>query len=175
MEEHLPISNLLQQLSINRYNSANQYKYPSKCRVQLNWLWFVIHGKVLNFDDWAFSQQGKKIKINRIINGSMTCKWYENYLNTLNTELWWLYAFFVLILSIFSIWFTIERANFRKSCSWILEKHYQTSINLTDAFNFTVEFSNYVGFHEIKGFCAFTKYTTQKFTANPQFVSMSWN
>ena len=50
-------------------------------------------------------QQGKKIKMNRIINGSMTIKQYESYHNTLNTELLIVFLFLILTLSIL---FTIK-------------------------------------------------------------------
>ena len=79
--------------------------------------------------------------------------------------------FFVLILSIL---FIIEPNNFKKSYSWISEKQDQTSINLSNVFNFIGSFSNYVGFGEIKWLCAFIKYTTQKFITKLQSKSMSW-
>ena len=46
-------------------------------RVRLNWPWFVIQDRILNYHNWillswAYSQQDKKIKINGIINGSVT-------------------------------------------------------------------------------------------------------
>ena len=44
---------------------------------------------------WAFSRQDKKIKINGIINGSLTFIWYESY----NTEN------YVGLCSIFFYWF----------------------------------------------------------------------
>ena len=46
---------------------------------------------------WAFSWQNKKIKTNGTINGSVTFKAHESYLNTLNTKLCWLYCFFFCI------------------------------------------------------------------------------
>ena len=39
---------------------------------------------------WALSPQDE--------NGSVTFKQFESYLNTLNTEQWWLCSFFVLII-----------------------------------------------------------------------------
>ena len=48
---------------------------------------------------WAFSGQDKKMKISGIINGSVTFKWYESYLNTSNTELCW------ILCSFFLYWF----------------------------------------------------------------------
>ena len=62
-------------------------------RVRLNRSWFVIHDKVLNYHDIIlcyhkpFHNKIKKIKINGIINGSVTFKLYESCLNMLNTEL----------------------------------------------------------------------------------------
>ena len=48
--------------------------------------------------------------------------------------------------------FTIERTDLlKKFYSLISEKHDQTSI----------QFSNYIGFHEFKSLCAFKKYTAQ--------------
>ena len=41
-----------------------------------------------------FSRQDKKIEIIRIINGSVTFKQYESYLNTLNTGQLWLFSIF---------------------------------------------------------------------------------
>ena len=54
----------------------------------------------------------------------------------------------------------IEPANLKISYSRISEKHDQTSINLTNVFDFRGEFSNYVAFHEIKWLCAFSKCAT---------------
>ena len=47
---------------------------------------------------WAFSWHGKKIKINGIMNGSVTFKQYEIYFHTLNTELCRLCSFFFLLI-----------------------------------------------------------------------------
>ena len=78
---------------------------------------------------WAFSQQGKKIKISGIINGSMTFRWYESY-KILNTELLIRLLFLVLVLSIL---FTIESTNLKTSYSQFSD---QTYINLTNIFDF---------------------------------------
>ena len=79
---------------------------------------------------WVSSWQYGKIKIIGIMSGSLT---YETYLNTLNTELCWLY-------SLFLYWFfhivQVEPTHLRKLYSWISEKHDQTSINLTNVFDF---------------------------------------
>ena len=40
-----------------------------------------------NSSSWAFSRQDEKIKLNGIINGSVTFQQYESYHNTLSTEL----------------------------------------------------------------------------------------
>ena len=60
------------------------------------------------------------------------------------------------------------------SYSQISEKYDQTSINLTNVFNFIGSFSNYVGFDEIKWLYALTKYDSQNFIKKPQSASMSW-
>ena len=70
--------------------------------------------------------------------------------------------------------FSIDLTNLEKSYSRISEKHDQTSINFTSVFNITGQFSNFVGFDEIKWLWIFTKYTTQNFITKPQFISMSW-
>ena len=44
---------------------------------------------------WTFTQQGKKVKLNRITNGSVTFKQYLSYHNTFNTELCILCSFFL--------------------------------------------------------------------------------
>ena len=122
------------------------WKYNT--RGQFNRSWFVIHNKVLNFHDW-------------ILELSMDL-WHLNSTKVIST-LWTLnyddcVPFLVLILSIL---FTIKATNLWKPYSWISKKHDQTSINLTDVFNFKGWFSNYVGFHEIKLLCGFTKKTAQ--------------
>ena len=107
----------------------------------------------------VFSRHNKKRKMIEIIYGSVKI---ESYLNTLNTILI-VFLFPVLILSIF---FTIDRTNFKKSYSEIPKKPDQTSITLTNIFGF-----DFVVFDEIK--CAFTKCTAQKFAKRPESTSVS--
>ena len=69
-----------------------------------------------------------------------------------------MFIMLLLLAMILSILFTIEPTNLRKSYSRID----QTSIILTNKFDFTGQFSHYVAFDEIKCLCAFTKYPTHK-------------
>ena len=74
----------------------------------------------------------------------MTFKAFESYLNTLNTELLTVFLFLVMVLFIL---FIIEPTNLKKSYSQISD---QTSINLTNIFEFMGYCLNYVEFDEIK-------------------------
>ena len=65
------------------------------------------------------SGQHKKIKINEIINKYVTLKKYENYDNTLDTEL---LIVLICLALIRSILFTIKPTNFKKSFSRIFEE-----------------------------------------------------
>ena len=56
---------------------------------------------------WAFSGQDKNMKISGIINGSVTFKWYESYLNTSSTELCWILCSFFLYW-FFHVWYEIK-------------------------------------------------------------------
>ena len=42
----------------------------------------------------------------------------------------------LFLVLIFSLLFEMEPANFKKSCSWIYEKHDQNFINLANVFEF---------------------------------------
>ena len=53
------------------------------------------------------------------------------------------------------------------------EKYEQTSINLTNVFDFIGQFWNYVTFDEIKWLFAFTKYATQKLRTKPRSTPLS--
>ena len=136
-------------------------------------MWFKIHDEVLDFHDWIFCYHEpfhNKIKIIGIIKNL----WHLNNVKLILT-LWKLnYVDCVLFSCILSILFTIEPTNLKKYFSWIFEKHDQTSINLTNVFDFIGYFLNRIVFDEIKWLFALTKYTTQKFTTKPQFTSMSW-
>ena len=93
--------NLVLSNNLNMQNSLVMFTFSVfnwKYRVRLNASWFAIHNEILQLNSllsWSFSQQDKKIKITEIINGSGTFKWYESYVNTLNTELGWLCSFFM--------------------------------------------------------------------------------
>ena len=76
----------------------------------------------------------------------------------------------VLILPIL---FTVEPTNLTKSYSQICEKHYQTSINVANVFDFIGSFLNYVAIDKIKWLYAFAEYTTQKYITKPQSMLMS--
>ena len=82
---------------------------------------------------WAFSRprQDKKIKINGIITGSVTFEYYESYFNTWN----------ILFSCIDSFHVVQNRVNQlkKKPYSWICEKHDQTSTDLTNVFDVTVQ------------------------------------
>ena len=80
------------------------------------------------------------------------------------------FLFLVLTLTIL---FTIKPTNLKKSYSQISEIHDQNSINLTNPFDFTGSFSNYVGFDIIKWSCVFTRYAIQIFMIKPESISMS--
>ena len=63
---------------------------------------------------------------------------------------------FPFLVLIFSILFIIEPTNLKNALLEFPKKHDQTSINLTNIFDFNCEFSYYVGFDEIKWLCDFT-------------------
>ena len=74
----------------------NEWSHHIWCAILLNdmvWLNWSFSKRGFEFSrlnsllSQAFSRQNKKIKINRIINGSVTFRSYESYLDTLNNEL----------------------------------------------------------------------------------------
>ena len=107
--------------------------------VWLNESWFVIYDEVLNFHDgilWFHEPFHDEKKIQKSIALSMDLRhwnnmkailsfWTPNYVDSI--------SFLLLILSIF---FTIEPNNFKKPYSVISGKHDQSSIILTNVFNF---------------------------------------
>ena len=107
--------------------------------VRLNESWFVIYDEVLNFHDgilWFHEPFHDEKKIQKSIALSMDLRhwnnmkailsfWTPNYVDSI--------SFLLLIISIF---FTIEPNNFKKPYSVISGKHDQSSIILTNVFNF---------------------------------------
>ena len=97
---------------------------------------------------WAFSRQVETL-------------WILDYVDCV--------PFPVLILSIL-----FKPTHLTKSYSQISEKYDQTSINLTNVFDFRGKFSNYFAFDEIRWSCALTKYTRQKFIIKHDLCLNDW-
>ena len=86
-----------------KYTPNNKYLLESEFNLTGRDLWFTTRFEFLQQNSllsYSFSRQDKKIKINRIISGSVTVKWYECYHNTINTNLLIVLLFLVFILSI---------------------------------------------------------------------------
>ena len=81
--------------------------------------------------------------------------WHLNDMKVI-LMLWTLLIVLLFLVLILSILFAIKSTNLKKSSS-ICKKHDQTSINLTNVFDFIGKFSNYVVSDEIECLCAFTK------------------
>ena len=96
--------------------------------------------------------------------------WHLNNLEIILT-LWTLNYVDCVSFSCISIFLLIEPTNLKKSYSRISEKHLQTSISLTDVFDFIGCFSNYVAFKEIKWLCVFTKFTAKKYNKATIYVN----
>ena len=82
--------------------------------------------------------------------------WHLNDMKVI-LMLWTLLIVLLFLVLILSILFAIKSTNLKKSSSSICKKHDQTSINLTNVFDFIGKFSNYVVSDEIECLCAFTK------------------
>ena len=76
----------------------------------------------------------------------------------MNTELGWLCSFFMYWS--FPYCPQLCQLTYKHLNLEFAKKHDQSSVNLTNVFDFTGCPSNYVVFDEIKWFCGFTKYTT---------------
>ena len=96
--------------------------------------------------------------------------WHLNDMKVI-LMLWTLLIVLLFLVLILSILFAIKSTNLKKSSSSICKKHDQTSINLTNVFDFIGKYMNSIAFDEIKWLGSFTKYTTKNYNNTTIYVN----